>query len=70
MESRFGMTDVPPFMCSCTSMPFTIKPFADSRWPSIDTSPGFWSPAGLIVPTTPAMMTEVDVSVVTGVTPG
>ena len=64
------MTEVPPFMCSWTSTPFTMKPFADSRWPLIETSPGLESPEGFMVPVTPAMITEVGVSVVIGVTPG
>ena len=70
MESRFGITDVPPFICSCTSTPFTMNPFDDSRCPAMETLPGFKSPDGLMVPVTPAIITEVGVSVLIGLTPG
>ena len=58
MESRLGTTDVPPFMCSCTSAPFTRNPLAVSRCPLTDTLPAFSPPDGATVPVTPAMMTE------------
>ena len=35
------MIEVPPFMCSCTSIPLTMKPLEDSRWPLMDRLPGF-----------------------------
>ena len=53
------MMDVPPFMCSCTSMPLTMNPLEDSRWPLMERLPGFRSPEGSMPPVTPAMMTEL-----------
>ena len=60
IESRLGTTEVPPFMCSWTSPPFTKKPLAVSRCPLTETLPAFSSPEGATVPVTPAMITELD----------
>ena len=62
--------DVPPFMCSWTSAPFTRNPLAVSRCPLTDMLPAFSSPDGLMVPVTPAMITEFGMIVVIGTTPG
>ena len=57
-------------MSSRTSIPFTMKPFADSRCPLMERLPGFASPEGSTLPVTPAIMTELGSRVETGATPG
>ena len=64
------MTEVPPFICSCTSTPLTMNPLDDSRCPLMERFPGLRSPDGSMLPVTPAMMTELGSNVDTGATPG
>ena len=46
MESRLGTIAVPMLTSSSTSLPFSTKLLANSRWPLIEMVPGFKSPEG------------------------
>ena len=46
IESRLGMMAVPMFTSSSASLPFTMKAFANSRWPLMEMLPGLKLPDG------------------------
>jgi hypothetical protein len=46
MESRLGTIAAPMLTSSSTSLPFSTKLLANSRWPLIEMVPGFKSPEG------------------------
>ena len=69
MESRFGIIAAPMLTSSSTSLPFTRKLLANSRWPLIEIVPGFKSPEGESA-LAPTSCTVSEVMDVTGATPG
>ena len=69
IESRLGTIDVPMFTSSSASLPFTRKPFDDSRCPLIERLPGLASPEGG-VEATPVIITAPGCAVFIGTIPG